>query len=92
VTISTTEAGNFAGGFDGNNGEAATVSPGTPETVFDTLQDPNNPNPNPIPGPVYTIAFPLSAVAPSGAAPAGISFAGLNVAGAACVVNATLWA
>jgi hypothetical protein len=92
VTISTSEAGNFAGGFDGNNGEAATVSPGSPETVFDTQQEPQPGNPPPTdPGSVYTIAFPLSAVAPSGAAPAGISFAGLNVAGAACVVNGTLW-
>jgi hypothetical protein len=92
VTIATSEAGNFAGGFDNNNGEAATVAPGSSETVFDTQQEPNPQNPPTDPGSVYTIAFPLSAVAPSGAAPAGISFAGLNVAGAACVVNATLWA
>jgi hypothetical protein len=40
---------------------------------------------------LYTIGFPLSAVATSGAAPPGLAFVGLQVAGADCVVNGVLW-
>jgi hypothetical protein len=39
----------------------------------------------------YTIGFPLSAVAPSGAAPVGLGFVGLNVLGSDCVINGILW-
>jgi hypothetical protein len=82
VTVETTEAGSFVGDF-GSGGQPA--SPGSPATFA------NPPSGSPSPGPMYTIAFPLSAVAPSGAAPTGIAFAGLQVAGADCVVNGVLW-
>ena len=78
VTVESTEAGTV-GAFDPS--ASGNVSPGSPVTVFD----------NAAPGPIYTIAFPLSAVAPSGAGPTGIAFAGLQVAGADCVVNGVLW-
>jgi hypothetical protein len=78
VTVSSTEADSFAGDF-GIGGQP--VAPGAPATLFD----------QPSATPVYTIAFPLSAIAPSGAAPTGITFAGLQVLGADCVVNGILW-
>jgi hypothetical protein len=78
VTLETTESGSFAGDFGGGG---APVSPGPPVPVFDNASA----------TPVYTIGFPLSAVAPSGAAPVGLGFVGLKVAGADCVVNGTLW-
>ncbi len=77
VSVETTEAGSFAGDF-GGGGQPA--SPGSPAT-FEPAR----------PGPMYTIAFPLSAIAPSGAAPTGIAFVGVQVAGADCVVNGVLW-
>ena len=79
VTVESTEAGASAGAFDPSM--SGTVSPGSPVTVFDDATT----------GPIYTIGFPLSAVAPSGAAPAGLAFVGLQVAGADCVVNGVLW-
>ena len=79
VTVESTEANGATGAFDPSM--SGTVSPGSPATVFD----------NAAPGPLYTIGFPLSAVAPSGAAPTGLAFVGLQVAGADCVVNGTLW-
>jgi hypothetical protein len=79
VTLESTEANSFAGDFGG--GGTLPVSPGSPATVF-TASDS---------GPHYTIGFPLSAVAPSGAAPVGLGFVGLNAAGADCVVNGILW-
>jgi hypothetical protein len=78
VTLETTEPGSFTGDFGGGGGA---VSPGAPIPVFD----------NASPTPVYTIGFPLSAVAPSGAAPVGLGFVGIKVAGADCVVNGILW-
>jgi hypothetical protein len=82
VTVETTEAGSFVGDF-GSGGQPA--SPGSPATFA------NPPSGSPSPGPMYTIAFPLSAVAPSGAAPTGIAFAGIGVLGTDCVVNGVLW-
>jgi hypothetical protein len=79
VKVESTEAGATVGAFDPS--ASGTVSPGSPFTVFDRAA----------PGPIYTIAFPLSAVAPSGAGPTGLAFAGLQVAGADCVVNGVLW-
>lgn len=79
VTLATTEADSFAGSFDPSVSGA--LSPGSPLTVFDQA----------INTPIYTIAFPLTAVAPSGAAPTGLAFAGIQVAGADCVVNGVLW-
>ncbi len=78
VTIETTEPGSIAGDF-GSGGQP--VSPGSPATLANTSQS----------GQFYTIGFPLSAVAPSGAAPTGLAFVGLNVLGADCVVNGILW-
>jgi hypothetical protein len=78
VTLETTEPGSFTGDFGGGGGA---VSPGAPLAVFD----------NASPTPVYTIGFPLSAVAPSGAAPVGLGFVGIKVAGTDCVVNGILW-
>lgn len=78
VTVESTEADSFAGAFDGTG---SPVSPGSPATLFDQT----------LATPAYTIGFPLSAVAPSGAAPMGLGFVGLNVAGADCVVNGVLW-
>jgi hypothetical protein len=78
VTVETTEAGSFVGDF-GGGGQPA--SPGSPATFA---------NPSP-PDPSYTIAFPLSAIAPGGAAPTGIAFAGIGVLGADCVINGVLW-
>jgi hypothetical protein len=66
------------GDFGGGGGAA---SPGAPVPVFD----------NASPTPVYTIGFPLSAVAPSGAGPVGLGFVGMKVAGTDCVVNGILW-
>jgi hypothetical protein len=79
VTVESTEANAFVGAFDPSLSGA--VSPGSPATVFD----------NATTGPIYTIGFALSAVAPSGAAPTGLAFVGLQVAGADCVVNGVLW-
>jgi hypothetical protein len=79
VTLETTESGSFAGAFDPSLSQP--VSPGPPVPVFDNASA----------TPVYTIGFPLSAVAPSGAAPLGLAFAGIQVAGADCVVNGILW-
>jgi len=73
-----TEADSTAGDF-GAGGQL--VAPGSPITVFDQSA----------PGPLYTIAFPLSAIAPSGAAPVGLAFAGIGVVGADCVINGVLW-
>jgi hypothetical protein len=78
VTLATSEAGSFAGDFGGGG---QPVSPGTPVEVFNETS----------PTPVYTIGFPLSAVAPSGAAPVGLGFVGIDVVGADCVVNGVLW-
>jgi hypothetical protein len=78
ITVTTTEANSFVGDF-GSGGQP--VSPGSPATLLDQSQV----------GSLYTIGFPLSAVAPSGAAPAGLAFAGLGVLGADCVVNGVLW-
>jgi hypothetical protein len=79
VTVESTEADGYVGSFDSSM--PGNVSPGSPVTVFD----------NATTGPVYSIAFPLSAVAPSGAAPTGLAFIGIQVAGADCVVNGVLW-
>jgi hypothetical protein len=79
VTVESTEADSFAGAFDPSLSQP--VGPGAPATVFEAQS----------PAPVYTIGFPLAAVAPSGAAPLGLAFAGIQVAGADCVVNGTLW-
>jgi hypothetical protein len=78
VTVETTEANSFAGDF-GSGGQP--VSPGSPVTLLDQSQA----------GALYTIGFPLSAVAPSGAAPAGLAFAGIGVLGTDCVINGVLW-
>ncbi len=78
VTLETTEADSFVGDF-ASGGQP--VAPGSPATVFD--------NSSSTPG--YTIGFPLSAVAPSGAAPVGLGFVGLKVAGTDCAVNGILW-
>jgi hypothetical protein len=79
VTVESTEANSFAGAFDPSLSQP--VAPGAPATVFEAQS----------PAPVYTIGFPLAAVAPSGAAPLGLAFAGIQVAGADCVVNGILW-
>lgn len=78
VIVETTEANSVTGDFGG--GGSGVFSPGSPATVFDTSGS----------GPAYTIGFPLSAVAPSGAAPTGLGFIGLDVVGADCVVNGVL--
>ena len=78
VTVESTEADSFAADFGGGG---QPVSPGTPATMFNASTT----------GSFYTIGFPLSAVAPSGAAPTGLAFVGLQVAGADCVINGVLW-
>ncbi len=78
VTAESTEPDSFAADF-GGGGQPA--SPGAPATLFDNSSS----------GPVYTIGFPLTAVAPSGAAPTGIAFIGIKVGGADCVVNGIIW-
>jgi hypothetical protein len=78
VTVETTEAGSFVGDF-GSGGQP--VSPGSPATLGHQSAT----------GPSYTIGFPLSAVAPSGAAPTGLAFAGIGVLGTDCVINGVLW-
>jgi hypothetical protein len=79
VTVESTEADAAVGGFDPSM--SGTVSPGSPVVVFDGADT----------GPLYTIGFPLTGVAPSGAAPTGLAFVGLQVADADCVVNGVLW-
>jgi hypothetical protein len=74
ITAESTEAASFAADF-GAGGQPA--APGAPATVFDQAA----------PGPLYTIGFPLSAIAPSGAAPVGLAFVGIQVAGADCLAN-----
>ncbi len=74
VKLESTEDGSFASSF-GDGGGA--VSPGAPITMFDGASS----------TPVYQIAFPLSAAAPSGAAPVGLAFAGINVGSDDCLVN-----
>jgi hypothetical protein len=78
VTLETTEADSFAGDFGGGG---QPVAPGSPATLFNASDSASH----------YTIAFPLSAVAPSGAAPVGLAFVGLNVLDADCAVNGILW-
>ena len=78
VTVETTEPGSVTGDFMGSS---AVFSPGSPATVFDQS----------IPGPQYSIGFPLGAVTPSGVGPIGLGFAGVNAANADCVVNGILW-
>jgi hypothetical protein len=78
VTVETTEPNSFAGAFDTGGGPA---SPGAPATVFDQGGS----------GPLYSIGFPLAAVAPSGAAPTGLGFVGINVLDTDCVFNGILW-
>ena len=78
VTLESTEPDSFAGDF-ASGGQPA--SPGSPATLFD--------NASSTPG--YTIGFPLSAIAPSGAAPVGLAFVGLKVAATDCAVNGVLW-
>jgi hypothetical protein len=77
--LETSEAGSFTGAFDPAGSQP--VSPGAPVPVFD----------NASPTPVYTIGFPLLALAPSGPAPVGLGFVGLKVGGADCAVNGILW-
>jgi hypothetical protein len=79
ITVASTEANSFAADFNGPGG-GQPVTPGSPATMFDQG----------FPGPAYSIGFPLSAVAPSGAAPVGLAFVGIQVAGADCVVNGHL--
>jgi hypothetical protein len=74
ITAESTEAATVAADF-GAGGQPA--APGAPATVFDQSAA----------GPLYTIGFPLSAIAPSGAAPVGLAFIGIQVAGADCVAN-----
>lgn len=78
VTVESTEADSFAGDFGAGG---LPVSPGSPATLFNVSNSVS----------AYTIGFPLSAVAPSGAAPLGLAFVGLQVADADCVVNGILW-
>jgi hypothetical protein len=78
VTVETTEANSFAGDFGGGG---QPVEPGSPATLLDQAQA----------GALYTIGFPLAAVAPSGAAPTGLAFAGIGVLGTDCVINGVLW-
>jgi hypothetical protein len=78
VTLETTEADSFAGDFGGGG---QPVSPGSPVTLFNASDSASH----------YTIGFPLSAVAPSGAAPVGLGFVGLNVLDADCAINGILW-
>jgi hypothetical protein len=77
VTLATTEANSFAGDFGGGQ----PVSPGSPVTLLNQSTA----------GPLYTVGFPLSAVAPSGASPAGLAFAGIGVLGTDCLINGVLW-
>lgn len=77
VKLESSEAGAFTGAFGAGGGP---VDPGSPATMFDASSV----------TPGYTIAFPLSASAPSGDAPVGLAFAGLNVGGVDCLVNGLL--
>ncbi len=79
VTIETTEPGSIAGAFSGAGG--LPLSPSVPVNLCNASDSGSN----------YSIGFPLSAVAPSGAAPVGLGFVGLNVLGADCVVKSILW-
>lgn len=78
VTVESTEADSFAADFAAGG---QPVSPGSPATVFTTTSA----------QPGYTIGFPLSAVAPSGAAPTGLAFVGVRVGGSDCLVNGVYW-
>jgi hypothetical protein len=79
VTVDTTEADSITRDFSSPGGQP--LSPGSPATVFA----------NSAAGPAYSIAFPLSALAPSGAAPVGLAFAGIGVLGTDCVIDGVLW-
>ena len=79
VTLESTEADAFAASFDPTTG-GGPVGPGAPVTVFQGSS----------PTPVYTIGFPATAVAPSGAAPIGLGFVAIDVAGADCGVKMML--
>ena len=76
VTVGSSVPNAYAASFEGG----APIPAGGSATIFDTSQS----------TPVYTIAFPFSAVGSGGTVPQGISFAGLKVAGADCVVNGFL--
>jgi hypothetical protein len=78
VTLESTEADAFAASFDPVAG--GPVGPGAPVNVFQASS----------PDPVYTIGFPATAVAPSGAAPIGLGFVAIDVAGADCAVKMML--
>lgn len=79
VTLESTEADAFAASFDPTAG-GGPVGPGAPVTVFQASS----------PTPVYSIGFPATAVAPSGAAPIGLGFVAIDVAGADCGVKMML--
>jgi len=74
VTVTSSVGGAIAGDFQG---QTIPIPVGGSATLFNNASS----------SPVYSIGFPLSAVAPSGAVPVGISFGGIKVAGSDCVVN-----
>jgi hypothetical protein len=72
VTVESTEAGAVAASF---NGSGAPVGPGAPATVFDSAATA---------GPAYSIGFPATAIAPSGAQPTGFGWVAIEAGGADC--------
>jgi hypothetical protein len=77
VKVSSSVGGGYAGDFQG---QTIPIPAKGSATIFDNASA----------TPVYSIGFPLSAVATSGGSPVGISFGGIKVAGSDCVVNGFL--
>jgi hypothetical protein len=77
VTVESTEANAFAASF---NGPGLPVGPGRPAIAFDSTTG----------GSVYSIGFPATAIAPSGAQPTGFGWVAINAGGAACGVKVNL--
>jgi len=77
VRVTSKVGGGHAGDFQG---QTIPIPAGGSATLFNNASS----------TPVYSIGFPLSAVAPSGGAPVGIAFGGLKVAGSDCIVNGFL--
>jgi hypothetical protein len=77
VTLESTEANSFSASF---SSQGAAVGPGSPATVFDNQSS----------SPAYSIGFPATAIAPSGAETSGFGWVGIKVPGSDCGVKMNL--
>jgi hypothetical protein len=77
VTVESTEAGAVAADF---NGQGSPVDPGSPVPVFNGQSS----------TPAYSIGFPATAIAPSGAQPTGFGWVAIMAGGADCGVKVNL--